>query len=104
MFSDTKNPDKNRGSRSSFLIGSASKSQSASSVKSGSGDQETRRNAANCFCNPNKQEDWHADFTGCLVTEDLPAGTKCWVNVRIRTSKRGEKFLSVVLKPLKEGK
>jgi hypothetical protein len=99
---DTKNPGSNRGDRSSFP--DSKQSQSASSVKQGSGDQETRRNAANCFRNPNRTEDWHANFTGCLVTEDLPAGTKCWVNVYVRTSKRGEKYLSVVLKPRKEGK
>lgn len=102
MYPDTKNPGNNRGNRNSFPDGS--KSQSASSVKPGSGENETRRNAANCFRNPNRTEDWHANFTGCLVTEELPAGTKCWVNVSIRTTKKGDKYLSVVLKPFKEGK
>jgi hypothetical protein len=61
-------------------------------------DFEDRRNAAACFKNV-KAEDWHADYKGVLVTEELPAGTKCWVNVYIRTTSKGDKYLSVVLKP-----
>jgi hypothetical protein len=61
-------------------------------------DFEDRRNAAACFKNQNKSQDWHADYKGVLVVEDLPTGTKCWVNCYIRTSRKGEKYLSVVLK------
>jgi hypothetical protein len=71
-----------------------SKPQSASARNQ---DFEDRRNAAACFPNQ-KQEEWEADFTGVLVTEELPAGTKCWVNVRERISRKGERYLSVVLK------
>jgi hypothetical protein len=60
-------------------------------------DFEDRRNAAACFKNQ-KSGDWHADYKGVLVTEDLPDGTKCWVNVYIRTSRKGEKHLRIVLK------
>ena len=67
-------------------------------------DHENRRNAAACFRNKKKVEDWHADFSGCLVTEALPAGTPCWVNIYVKTDKKGRKFLSVVLKPQASGK
>jgi hypothetical protein len=60
---------------------------------------EDRRNAAACFKNKNKREEWHADYLGMMVTEDLPPGTKCWVNVRKRLTRKGEVYLSVVLKP-----
>ena len=59
---------------------------------------ESRRNAASCFKNSEKRENWHADYKGVLVTEDLPAGSKCWVNVYVRTSRKGEQYLSVVLR------
>jgi hypothetical protein len=62
-------------------------------------DWEDRRNAAACFKNRDKREDWHADFLGMMVTEDLPAGTKCWVNIRKRLTRKGEVNLSVVLRP-----
>jgi hypothetical protein len=62
-------------------------------------DWEDRRNAAACFKNRDKREDWHADFIGMMVTEELPAGTKCWVNIRKRLTRKGEVYLSVVLKP-----
>ena len=65
-------------------------------------DFEDRRNAAACFRNQNKTEDWHPSYVGVMVTEDLPAGTKCWVNVYVRTSRRGEKYVSVVLKRQRE--
>ncbi len=66
-------------------------------------DFEDRRNAAACFKNPAKREGWHPDYVGVLVTEDLPAGTKCWVNVRKRLTRKGEVYVSVTLKPKKEG-
>jgi len=72
--------------------------QSQSSQVGNRKDCEDRRNAAACFKN-GKAEDWHADYKGVLVTEELPAGTKCWVNVYIRTTSKGDKYLSVVLKP-----
>jgi hypothetical protein len=62
-------------------------------------DWEDRRNAAACFKNQNKTEDWHADFLGVMVTEELPAGTKCWVSVRKRLTRNGDIYVSVVLKP-----
>lgn len=62
-----------------------------------------KRNAAACFKNPNKTEDWHCDFTGALVAEGLQDGEKFWVNVYIRTDKKGRKYLSVVLRPEKKG-
>lgn len=65
-------------------------------------DFEDRRNASACFRNQNKTEDWHPSYVGVMVTEDLPAGTKCWVNVYVRTSCRGEKYVSVVLKRQRE--
>jgi hypothetical protein len=61
-------------------------------------DWEDRRNAAACFKNKTKTEDWHADFLGLMVTEDLPAGTRLWVNVRKRLTRKGEVYVSVVLK------
>jgi len=61
-------------------------------------DYETRRNAAACFKNEKKTEDWHADFLGLMVTEDLPAGTRLWVNVRKRLTRKGDVYVSVVLK------
>lgn len=65
-------------------------------------DFEDRRNAAACFRNQNKTEDWHPSYVGVMVTEDLPDGTKCWANVYVRTSRRGEKYVSVVLKRQRE--
>jgi hypothetical protein len=61
-------------------------------------DWEDKRNAAACFKNENKTEDWHADFLGLMVTEDLPAGTRLWVNVRKRLTRKGDVYVSVVLK------
>jgi hypothetical protein len=66
-------------------------------------DWEDRRNAAACFKNQNKREEWHADFLGVMVTEDLPAGTRVWVNVRKRLTRKGEVYVSVVLKQQREG-
>jgi hypothetical protein len=62
------------------------------------GTKEDRRNSAACFANPNKSEPWMADFVGVLVTEDLPAGTKCWVSVKKRLDKRGKVYVTVTLK------
>jgi hypothetical protein len=62
-------------------------------------DFEDRRNAAACFRNQNKSEDWHPAYQGVMVVEGLTDGAKLWVNVHVRTSRRGEKYISVVLKP-----
>jgi hypothetical protein len=62
-------------------------------------DWEDRRNAAACFRNQNKSEDWHPAYQGVMVVEGLRDGEKFWVSVHVRTSRKGEKYLSVVLKP-----
>ena len=67
------------------------------------GNYENRRNASACFANPNRREDWHADFTGCLVSEGLADGQKLWVNVYRRRDRKGREYLSVVLKPAQKG-
>jgi hypothetical protein len=60
---------------------------------------EERRNAAACFRNQRKTEDWHPAYRGVMVVEGLKDGDKLWVDVHVRTSRRGEKYISVVLKP-----
>jgi hypothetical protein len=65
---------------------------------------ENRRNTAACHPNRDKCEPHHADFNGVMVTDELPAGTRCWVNIRIRTDRHGAKYLSVILKPLRAGR
>jgi hypothetical protein len=74
------------------------RSQPQPSQASNSKDYEDRRNAAACFKNEKKTEDWHADFLGLMVTEELPAGTRLWVNVRKRLTRKGDVYVSVVLK------
>lgn len=63
---------------------------------------EDRRNAAACFKNRNKREEWHPDFVGVMVTENLPAGTKCWVSVKKRLTRKGDVYITVTLKPQRE--
>jgi hypothetical protein len=96
----TKKPWKNQGYQQRHL---SADNQSQPSTAGNNKDYEDRRNAAACFANPNKTENWHADFTGLLVTEELSAGTKCWVNIYERTDRKGRKYLSVVLKPQEGG-
>jgi len=72
--------------------------EGSTEVGSNSKAYEDRRNSAACFKNRDKREDWHADYLGVMVT-DLPAGTKCWVSVRKRLTRKGEVYVSVVLKP-----
>jgi hypothetical protein len=64
------------------------------------GHNETRRNAASCYRTNNVGE---PHYSGLMVTENLPAPGKCWVNVGVReikTGKRtGQKYLSITLKP-----
>jgi hypothetical protein len=74
------------------------KNASPTDSRTGSEGQETRRNSAACFANPRKRENWQADFIGVMVTENLPAGTKCWVNVTKRLDKHGKVFVTVTLK------
>jgi hypothetical protein len=66
----------------------------------GSKDFEDRRNAAACFRNKGKKEYWHADYQGVAVVEGLRDGLKIWINIIERISHRGDKYLSVVLKPM----
>jgi hypothetical protein len=91
-------PAWDRGARKSDS--NTSKPQPTGAVK----DYEDRRNAAACFRNPNKVEEWHADFTGLLVTDNFPAGAKCWVNVYERTDCKGRQYLSVVLRPQRKSR
>ena len=65
--------------RKNYLEVSDSKLDSR--IKSNRKDFEDRRNAVACFKNRRKCEDWQPEFTGVLVTEHLPVGAKCWVNV-----------------------
>ena len=84
------------GARKSFGSGSNARPEAAGKPKEQ--DWEDRRNAAACFKNEKKTEDWHADFLGLMVTEELPAGTRLWVNVRKRLTRKGDVYVSVVLK------
>jgi len=60
---------------------------------------ENHRNSAACFLNKNKREKWNADYIGCLVVEDLPTGSKHWVNISERKRKNGDTYLAMVLRP-----
>jgi hypothetical protein len=95
---DTKNantPAVDRGERKNeYSTDSKPQSQTVFNNK----DYEDRRNSAACFKNPNKTEDWHADFTGVMVVEGLKDGDKCWVNVSVRSSRRAERYVSVTIK------
>ena len=66
------------------------------------GPYEDRRNAAACFRNKNKTEDFHPAYVGVMVVEGFKDGDKLWVNVHVRMSRTGEKYVSVVLKPQRE--
>jgi hypothetical protein len=68
------------------------------------GHYENRRNTAACHPNRAKCEPHHADFSGLMVVDDLRAGTRCWVNIRLRIDRRGAKYLSVILKPLRSSR
>src|ERR1700745_81828 len=61
-------------------------------------DYEDRRNAAACFRNKDKKEDWHADYQGVAVVEGLRDGDKVWANVRESASSKGDRYVSVTLK------
>lgn len=99
-MSDPSPPNENAqawgpGARKGVLAGSNAQSNGAGKPEQ---DWEDRRNAAACFKNKNKTEKWHADFLGLMVTEELPAGTRLWVNVRKRLTRKGDVYVSVVLK------
>jgi len=89
-------PAWDRGARKG--VGTDSNAHQAAAGKPEQQDWEDRRNAAACFKNEKKTEDWHADFLGLMVTEELPAGTRLWVNVRKRLTRKGDVYVSVVLK------
>jgi hypothetical protein len=91
-------PASDRGARKNDRMqGSEPHSQAPSNSK----DLENRRNSAGCFRNRDKREDWYADYLGVTVVEDLPTGSKVWVNVRERKTRKGETYLTVSLKPFR---
>jgi hypothetical protein len=96
MLSDNEKSRQNRDSRK-LSVGDGTESQFGAPVN------EARRNAAACFRNPNKKEDWHADFTGVTVAEGIEDGQKIWVNVYLREDRKGRKYLRVVLRPQQKG-
>jgi hypothetical protein len=59
---------------------------------------EDRRNCTAAFLNMRKNQAWHPDFIGVLTVQDLPDGAKCWVSVREKTSRSGERYLSIELR------
>jgi hypothetical protein len=65
-------------------------------------DFENRRNAAACFANDKKREDWHDDFKGVAVVEGLRDGTKVWIGVRKRKTRDGREYLTVQLRPFRQ--
>jgi len=73
----------NRGSVKA-LFGEGSKSPQPPAVKSN--HYESRRNAAACFKSKKAGE---PHYTGVMVIDDLPTGTKCWVNVGVREITKG---------------
>jgi hypothetical protein len=86
-------PAQGQGASQSFPEPSKPQSQDG-----GNKDYEERRNAAACFRNERKQKDWQPAYTGVMVVEGLQDGDKCWINVHVRQTRRGDKYLSVVLK------
>jgi hypothetical protein len=74
------------------------RSQPQSAATGNGKDYEDRRNAAACFRNQRKTEDWHADFLGVMVVEGLRDGDKVWVRVNCRKTRRGDDYLTVTLK------
>ena len=89
-----------RGARK-FVPGSSYAQQQPASKPAQ--DWEDRRNAAACRKNRNKTEEWHPEFVGLMVTENLPTGTRCWVTVKKRLTRKGDVYLTVTLKPQREG-
>lgn len=64
-------------------------------------DFEHCRNAAACFPNRDKSEEWHTDFIGVTAVENLPTGSKVWINIRERIARNGQTFFVVSLKPFR---
>jgi hypothetical protein len=62
-------------------------------------EKETRRNAAACFKNRNKAQEWESDFTGIMVVEGLASGDKCWVNIHKRLARKGDEYFTVTINP-----
>jgi hypothetical protein len=62
---------------------------------------ESRRNSAACFRTQTVSE---PHYCGVLTLENLPSGSRVWVNVAVReiqTGKRiGQKYLSITLRPM----
>jgi hypothetical protein len=94
----------NRNDNARGRAGAAQTQQSDESSEARGGienkpkDWEDRRNVAVWFRNRNKREDWHADFEGVMAVEELQDEDKCWINIKVRTDRRGEMPLSVTLK------
>jgi hypothetical protein len=53
-----------------------------------------QNNAGALFKNKKKTSDQHADYTGTITFE----GRECWLDAWIKTSKAGEKYMSLSLK------
>jgi hypothetical protein len=63
------------------------------------GPLESRRNCAACF-KTKKTAGWQSDYSGVLVLED---GQRFWVNIFQKTSRKGEMYFGIELKPKQEG-
>lgn len=48
------------------------------------------------FRNEDKQEEKHPDYRGNITLHD---GTECWLDAWINTSKKGQKFMALRMKP-----
>lgn len=56
---------------------------------------EQRDNTGTLFVNNRKSKDTHPDYNGTLIVN----GVEFWINGWKKTSKRGETFLSLSVKP-----
>jgi hypothetical protein len=55
-----------------------------------------RRNYARLFRNRKKRESWQSDFRGRVTLED---GRVYYAGVTVKTTPRGEEYLSIYLRP-----
>jgi hypothetical protein len=99
-MNQTRPPNENatagdRGARTDFPAASNARPGASGKTEQ---DYETRRNAAACFKNPRKTEEWMPDFVGVAVVEGLGDGDKVWINVREKVTRKGERYLSVTIK------